>query len=191
MTPETVTLGHLAGLLDYPGPDLAARAESCLAALAGEHRTCADRLRRFAAAATRAPAGLEEAYTAAFDLAPVASPYVGDQLFGAGPQRSYLLSGLRELQRAAGVGPRAELPDHVAELLRLVVAPIPADVRDDLLRDGLAPALAKMLAALEAAGNPWADVVAAAGAVVAAAAGGETLAPRAEARPPPAQEVSP
>lgn len=47
-------------------------------------------------------------------------------------------------------------------MLRLAAAPIPADVRDDLVREGLAPVLAKMLAALEAATHPWADVVAAA-----------------------------
>jgi nitrate reductase delta subunit len=183
MRRDAATLRHLAGLLDYPGPDLPVRTAACLAALAAEDGAEVGRLRRFAAAAARGPTALEEAYTAAFDLAPVASPYVGDQLFGAGPQRAALLSGLRELQRDAGIPPGPELPDHVAEVLRLAAAPIPADVRDDLLLEGLAPALEKMLAALEAAGNPWADVVAAAR---------DAVAPRAaESRPEPVREVSP
>ena len=77
-------------------------------------------------------------------------------------ERSFLLSGLRELQREAGLAAGPELPDHVSEVLRLVAAPIPAAVRDDLVSEGLAPALGRMLAALERAGHPWADAVGAA-----------------------------
>ncbi len=163
MTHDPETLRRLAGLLEYPRPGLAARAAECAERLSADHVAAAGRLARFAAYALGAgDAALEEAYTSAFDLAPLASPYVGDLLFGASAERSYLLAGLRELQREAGLEPGAELPDHVAEVLRLVAAPIPDDVRDDLLRDGLAPALKTMLAALRAAGHPWADVVAAA-----------------------------
>lgn len=163
MTRDADTLRLLADVLEYPGPGLAARAAECAARLAPDHAEGAARLTRFAGFARSAGAGaLEEAYTSAFDLAPVCTPYVGDQLFGASRERSLLLAGLREVQREAGLAASAELPDHVSEVLRLVAAPIPADVRDDLVRDGLAPALRKMLAALEAARHPWADVLAAA-----------------------------
>ena len=183
MSADPVVLRQLAAVLAYPGPDLAARAAECAEALAAEHEAAAARLGRFALLALGAGhAALEEAYTAAFDLAPVASPYVGDQLFGASAERSHLLAGLQELRRAAGLAPAPELPDHVTEVLRLAAAPIPAEVREDLVRDGLAPALEKMLAALLAARNPWADVVAAAI---------EVLAPRAAAVPAGALEVSP
>jgi nitrate reductase delta subunit len=177
VTPGAATLRALADLLGYPGPDLALRAAACAAALGGDAR-----LRRLAAAAAGGTAALEEAYVAAFDLAPIACPYVGDHLFGAGPERARLLAALRELQRDAGVGAGAELPDHVAELLRLAAGPIPDDVRADLLREGLAPALEEMRAALEAAGNPWVDVVAA---VL------DAVAPRAAASVAGAQEVAP
>jgi nitrate reductase delta subunit len=163
MTPAADTLRRLADVLAYPGPGLAARAAECAAAIAPDHPAGAGRLARFAAfAQASGAAALEEAYTSAFDLAPLASPYVGDQLFGASRERSYLLSGLNELRGEAGLAPGVELADHVAEVLRLAAAPIPEDVREDLLRDGLAPALAKMLAALDAARHPWADAVAAA-----------------------------
>jgi nitrate reductase delta subunit len=162
MTPEPAILERLADVLAYPDAALAGRAAECAAALAPAHPGAAARLARFARFAGSAGlAALEEAYTTAFDLSPVASPYVGDQLFGACRERSFLLSGLRELRRAAGLPDGHELPDHVAEVLRLAAAPIPDDVRDDLLRDGLAPALGKMLAALEAARHPWADALAA------------------------------
>jgi nitrate reductase molybdenum cofactor assembly chaperone NarJ/NarW len=178
-TPDTLRL--LADVLAYPRPGLAERAEACAAALAPERSAAAARLSRFASFARSAdPAALEEAYTAAFDLAPIASPYVGDQLFGASRERSFLLSGLRELQRQAGLEPAAELADHVSEVLRLAAAPIPADVRDDLVRDGLAPALEKMLAALEEARHPWADAVTAAL---------EAIAPRSRLDPVCAVEV--
>jgi nitrate reductase delta subunit len=163
MTRDPDTLRRLAALLSYPGPDLAPRAAECAELLAEGHPAAAERLARFATFALgTGPGAIEEAYTAAFDLAPLASPYVGDQLFGASAERAYLLSGLRALQRDAGVAPGEELADHVAEVLRLAAAPIPEDVREDLVGDGLVPALRKMLAALEAARHPWADVVAAA-----------------------------
>lgn len=190
MSPSPAVLLRLAALLDYPGPDLAARIGACADALAAAGGTGAARLRRFAAtAAAEGTAALEEAYTAAFDLAPLASPYLGDQLFGAGAERAALLAGLRELQRDAGLAPGPELPDHVAEVLRLAAAPVPTDVRDDLVRDGLSPVLGKMLAALEAGRSPWADVVAA---VLEALAGAEAAGSRpADAPRPLPVEVSP
>jgi nitrate reductase molybdenum cofactor assembly chaperone NarJ/NarW len=160
MQTDPRTLNLLAALLSYPGPRLALDAAESAAALAATHAPAAERLRRFASFACAADAA-EEAYTSAFDLAPLCSPYVGDQLFGASRERSLLLAGLREMQREAGLEPGPELPDHVAEVLRLVAAPIPGDVRDDIVRDGLAPAARKMLAALDEARHPWADVLAA------------------------------
>jgi nitrate reductase assembly molybdenum cofactor insertion protein NarJ len=169
VTTDPAALRLLAGLLAYPGPDLPAVAARCAAAIARTDPGAAARLARFGASAAGAsPAALEEAYVSAFEVAPVASPYVGDQLFGASAERAYLLSGLAELRREAGLAPTRELADHVAEVLRLAAAPIPEDVRDDLVRDGLAPTLGKMRAALEAAQNPWADVVAAAADVLSA-----------------------
>jgi nitrate reductase assembly molybdenum cofactor insertion protein NarJ len=171
----------LADLLAYPRPGLAGRAAECATFLERLAPEAAERLARFALFALSSDgAALEESYTSAFDLAPVASPYVGDQLFGASRERSLLLAGLRELQRQVGVAPAGELADHVSEVLRLAAAPIPGDVRHDLVHDGLAPALAKMLAALEEARHPWADVVAAAL---------EALAPGACPRRPPALEA--
>jgi nitrate reductase assembly molybdenum cofactor insertion protein NarJ len=183
VTASPDALRRLAEVLAYPGPAVAAAAAECAAELAAEHPGGAERLARFAAwARASGLAALEEAYTSAFDLAPVASPYVGDQLFGASRERSLLLAGLAELRREAGLEGGAELADHVSEVLRLVAAPIPADVRDDLVAEGLAPALRKMLAALEDARHPFADAVAAAV---------ELVEPHAAASPARALEVLP
>jgi nitrate reductase assembly molybdenum cofactor insertion protein NarJ len=183
VTPAPDALRRLAELLAYPGPSLAATAAECAVELAAAHPQGAERLARFADwARTAGLAALEEAYTSGFDLAPLASPYVGDQLFGASRERSLLLAGLAELRRDAGLAAGTELADHVSEVLRLVAAPIPEDVRADLVTEGLAPALKKMLAALEEARHPWADAVAAAAAAVE---------PRADASPARALEASP
>ncbi|HET9595224.1 MAG TPA: molecular chaperone TorD family protein [Anaeromyxobacteraceae bacterium] len=152
----------LADVLSYPGAALAEDAAACAAALAPAHPAAAERLARFAAFAREVePSVAEEAYTCAFDVSPLTSPYVGDQLFGPTRERALLLSGLRQLQRQAGVEGGAELPDHVCEVLRLLAAPLPQEIRDDLAREGLAPAARRMLAVLDEAHHPWADVLAA------------------------------
>jgi nitrate reductase delta subunit len=172
VTPSNEVLWLLSDVLAYPGPGLAVTAAECAAELAAGHPEAAARMAGFAAWARSAGRdAIEEAYTAAFDLAPVASPYVGDQLFGASRERSFLLSGLRELRREAGLPATVELADHVSEVLRLAAAPVPADVREDLLADGLAPALAKMQAALEQARHPWAGAIAAAALTIGPRAG--------------------
>jgi nitrate reductase delta subunit len=183
--PETLRL--LADALAYPGPPLADDAARCAGRLAATHPAAAERLARFAAFARSSRlAELEEGYTAAFELSPVCSPYVGDQLFGASAERSLLLAGLRELQADAGLEGGRELPDHVCEVLRLAAADLPADVRGDLVRDGLAPAAKKMCAALEAVGHPWADVL---GAVAEAVAVED--APPVRSNPLPVMESTP
>jgi nitrate reductase assembly molybdenum cofactor insertion protein NarJ len=148
----------LARVAAYPGPEVAAEAAECAAALAPAHPDAARRLARFAAFA-RDRAAAEEAYTSAFDLAPLTSPYVGDQLFGESRERALLMAWLKELQRDGGVAPATELPDHVSEVLRLLASGLPADVRDDLAHDALVPAARKMLAPLEEARHPYADVL--------------------------------
>jgi nitrate reductase assembly molybdenum cofactor insertion protein NarJ len=162
MEPRPEVLPLLASLAAYPGPSLAAGSAGCAAALAASHPAAAERLARFAAFA-RDPVAAEEAYTSAFDLAPLASPYVGDQLFGESRERALLMAWLRGLQRDAGLPEATELPDHLGEVLRLMAAGLPADVAGDLARDAVVPAARKILALLEEARHPYADLV---GAVV-------------------------
>lgn len=115
-------------------------------------------------------ARLQEAYTAAFELAPVASPYLGDHLFGPSAARHLFLAKVKRLLAAAGVDPGAELPDHLSVVLRLAaVAPRSREI-DELLADGALPAARAMHAALESAGNPWAGVLADTVAALASAA---------------------
>jgi nitrate reductase assembly molybdenum cofactor insertion protein NarJ len=158
----------LARVLDYPA-DLAADARAAAEALASLP-VAAGRLQRLAERAEHDPAALEEAYVSAFELAPLASPFVGDQLFGASQARHLFLARVGAMQRAAGLDVAPELPDHLSCVLRLLAtAPpssepataSPSQERDDLARDGALPAARQMLQALEAANHPYADALAA------------------------------
>jgi nitrate reductase assembly molybdenum cofactor insertion protein NarJ len=160
MDPHPRIVHLLARVSAYPGRAIVAELRECAAALGGSHPGAAGRLLRFAAFA-RDPVAAEEAYTSAFDLAPVTSPYVGDQLFGESRERALLMAWLKELQRDGGIAAASELPDHLSEVLKVLAAELPDDVRGDLARDAVVPAARKMLAALDEARHPYADVIAA------------------------------
>jgi nitrate reductase delta subunit len=150
--------GALSALLSYPGDDAAARA-AAVRDLA-EGTAAAGPLSRFAAAAAgRSVDALRELYTATFDLEPACAPYVGHHLVGDGPLRGPLLARLVEVYAAGGYRAREELPDHLAEVLAfLAEAPATAE-RDDLVRDGLLPAVERMLEALRDRENPYRDLL--------------------------------
>lgn len=145
-----------ADLLSYPGPEVLAVVDRCMAGrLAPEH------LLAFRAEAERlGVSGLEEAYTAAFDLDPACSLYVGHHVFGENARRSVFMVRLAELYRASGL-PQCdrELPDHLPVVLRYLDAAAPCPQADDLLRDALVPALGRLVDRLEPAHHPYTPVL--------------------------------
>jgi nitrate reductase delta subunit len=147
-------MGALGDLLRYPGSGLAEAARRAAGLARGTRAGAA--LEGFAReAAGRPPASLEELYTATFDLDPACVPYVGHQLLGESPVRGALLAELMGVYARAGWAPREELGDHVAEVLSFLAVAPDGPERDDLVRDGLLPALEKMLEALPDRGNPY------------------------------------
>ncbi|GEJ56970.1 nitrate reductase molybdenum cofactor assembly chaperone [Anaeromyxobacter diazotrophicus] len=173
-----------ADLLSYPRGQVAAAAARAQA-LAGARGEAGTALARFTAAVgAHDGTWLEELYTSTFDLAPACAPYVGHQLFGDSPIRGPFLAKLAEVFAAGGFQPREELGDHVAEVLRFAAQAPPAPALDELLRDGLVPALEKMIASLEEPRNPYREVLAALLALLALLGRGSADAARA------AQEVA-
>jgi nitrate reductase delta subunit len=168
--PHRRLCARLAHLLAYPHEDPGPAARDALA-LAGDGPGH-DPLARFERAAAGAGLhGLQELYTATFDLRPACAPYLGAQLLPEdSPLRGRLLAKLLEVYEAEGFRPREELADHVAEVLGFLAAARPGPVRDDLVADGLVPAIDRMLAALDGARNPYRDLLAAARALLAPAA---------------------
>jgi nitrate reductase delta subunit len=150
----------LAELLSYPG----ARTTEAIRALLDRSRdpiteAALAPLGEFSRGESAAP--LQEIFTSTFDLQPACAPYVGHHLLGEdSPLRGPLLARLAGIYAAHGFTPREELGDHVAEVLRFLAVAPPSAERDDLVRDGLLPALAKMLEGFEDRTNPYREVLA-------------------------------
>lgn len=146
-------LAAAAELLEYPSRDPRPPLARVLARVSPR---IARELDRFAAWALGAPQeAREELHTTTFDLSPLCPPYVGHHLCGESPVRGLFLSRLAGVYAAHGfVPPPGELPDHLATALRFAAAAHGRD-RDDLVEDGLVPAVAKMREALRGRANPY------------------------------------
>ena len=156
----------LAELLEYPGPDLPARARQCEMLLTGRPEAAAT-MKDFAAFAGAEDQGrLEEIYTSSFDLNPQCYPYAGYQLFGEDPKRSELMIGLQQSFCARGFNAGTELPDHVPLLLRFLSELDDPEMERELRDLVLSPCLAKMAKTLEEKNNPYAKAVSAALSVI-------------------------
>ena len=144
---------EFAGLFEYPRGDAAERARRCARV------SQSGALRRFADWIDKASAGeIEEAYCAAFEFLPAcAPPYLGHQLCADVEQRGLFIAALAGEYAREEFTPRAELPDHVSEVLRFLAVARDEQAREVLVRDGLRPALDRMASALE--GNPWRDLL--------------------------------
>lgn len=143
---EREALRLFADLLDYPRPALAALARRCQGLIdvdgAGDHLAAFHDF-----LATTPIEGQEEIYTGYFDLNPVCQPYVGYHLFGESYQRSAFLVGLKLQFEAAGFHlDRGEMPDRISVLLRFLAMSEEGEVNEELINEGLLPALARMLA---------------------------------------------
>src|SRR3990170_4540745 len=158
----TVPLDRLyllfAAALDYPGPALAEDARACRGLLAQFSSEAAGRMEEFGVfLAQTHPGQVQEVYTNAFDLQPVCYPYVGYQLFGESYKRGAFLAQLKEHYQACGFDAGRELPDHLPVILRFLGA-LP-EVDQELIEEGLIPALGTMVAAFADQPDPYGGVV--------------------------------
>ena len=137
-----------ATLLDYPSPTLADAAKECATLLTPQNSEASNLLRDFQELAASTDLGrMEEIYTGFFELNAVSHPYVGYHLFGETYKRSVFLLGLKERYAAHNFAHGAELADHLVVMLRFAAACSDAELVDELVRDALAPAIAKMVGA--------------------------------------------
>ncbi|MGE5139829.1 MAG: nitrate reductase molybdenum cofactor assembly chaperone [Rudaea sp.] len=137
----------LSQMLEYPNAQLSDAAEEGAALAAGRDPEAALLLGRFARGAASLPPGaLEEAFTQTFELNPERSLYVGYHLFGESYKRSLFLLGLKERYDRHGIDPGAELPDHLALMLRYISRVDDAAEVDEIIGQALVPALDRILA---------------------------------------------
>ena len=96
----------------------------------------------------------EELATATLDLSPAAAPYVGFQVWGESYQRGAFMAQLNRAMAELDIDPGGELPDHLAPILRYLVA---ADATLPELAGHLQTAVGKMIAILreKERGNPY------------------------------------
>jgi nitrate reductase delta subunit len=100
------------------------------------------------------PGEWEELYTRTLDLNPLATPYIGFQIYGESYQRGNFMALLNREMRLHQIDQGGELPDHLLPVLRylgVVSEPIPE------LLEALPQAVRRMQAVLRKAepGNPY------------------------------------
>ena len=98
---------------------------------------------------------IEEAFTGTFDLQSLCHPYVGYQLCGESQQRTMFMIKLQELYKQHEFVSGNELPDHLTEVLRFIGSISDQECRQEIIQDGLLPALEKITRGIESEGHPY------------------------------------
>ena len=147
---------QFATLLSYPNAEASATAVACQKLLQENRPEIAPQLQNFVELVKSSDrARVEEIFTSTFDLQPVCHPYVGYQLCGESQQRTMFLMKLQELYRQHDYHPGGELPDHLSEMLRFIGITGDQSCRQELISDGVLPALEKIIQAIENDDHPY------------------------------------
>lgn len=166
---RTQVYDALARLCEYPGEDTPVVAQALVAALeappaavlgthpvaalgagaatsaSGTNDRCIPIARAFGAFVGDLPLhDLEEIYVRTFDLHAAVCLDVGYQLFGETYKRGAFLVTMKGAARRHDLQGTVELSDHLSVALRLLGRLAPEEDPDELVRDALIPALAKM-----------------------------------------------
>ena len=150
----------LADLVTYPGRGYRTTLLAAADELAVLSPRAEQEIEAFAASLEDLSLGqLQELYTAAFDLSPVCPLDLGWHLFGEQYERGAFLVRMRDALDAHGIAESTELPDHLSYVLQLAGCVPPSAM--PLASEQLDAALAKMTAALDAAGSPFRHLISA------------------------------
>lgn len=157
MTVAQQTLCHyFADLLSYPDGATRQTATDCATLLQALYPESAKPLTGFVKFLdVEDAARIEEIFTETFDLQPACHPYVGYQLCGESQQRTMFLIKLQQLYKQYSFHGDSELPDHLSTMLRFVGTVPDHDCRQELVCDGLLPALEKLLQGLAQDDHPY------------------------------------
>lgn len=151
---------QFAALLTYPDPRVEELAAACAEQLQGISAEAGSALASFRDfLASSDPSRIEEAFTGTFDLQALCHPYVGYQLCGENQQRTFFMLRLREIYRQYDFTPGSDLPDHFSEVLRFVGSIDDQDCRQEIIDDGLRPALEKCVRGLEHDERPYLKLI--------------------------------
>ncbi len=149
-------------IFEYPGTATAQATAECASWLAAECPQAAALLQKFQSkVAGMSLSGIQELYTATFDMRPDSTTALGYHLFGDDVRRSFFMAKLKERLENHGIQAGAELPDHLPLVLRLAGCEGPGDERQTLINDCLIPGLSRMIQAFGQgeAGNPYREAI--------------------------------
>jgi len=136
---------HLAELLDFPGPGLAARGKALADRLASRYTDARIAIESFLAAVPEGTVEQQELHTRTFEVQALTTLDAGYVLFGDDYKRGEMLSNLNREHAKAGNDCGSELADHLPNLLRLLPKLENAGLREELVREVLVPALMLMI----------------------------------------------
>ncbi|OGA18821.1 MAG: hypothetical protein A3G25_02620 [Betaproteobacteria bacterium RIFCSPLOWO2_12_FULL_63_13] len=135
---------QLAGLFDFPAPGFAAKGRQLLNMMRERYPQAAGELEQFLGAIPDSTLDLQELHTRTFDVQSLTTLDLGYVLFGDDYKRGELLSNLTREHAQAGVDCAGELADHLPNVLRLIAALEDEDLRSELVRNILVPAIMLM-----------------------------------------------
>ena len=151
---------QFAALLCYPDQRVAERAAACSVSLRQVSPAACGFLDRFRGFIEASDASrIEEAFTGTFELQALCHPYVGFQLCGESQQRTMFMIKLRQLYRQHDFTPGNDLPDHLGELLRFLAKTSDQNCRQEIIQEGLLPALVKMSQGIDSENHPYLDII--------------------------------
>lgn len=145
--PDAKGYDHLARLFQYPTPALTLDAETAQTWLEKEHPESAALLTPFTFFVRSAPlADMEELFTRSFEVQAITTLDIGYVMFGDDYKRAELLVNLSREHQDAGNDCYSELPDHLPNVLRLIVRMKNRELAHELVDRILWPAIARMKA---------------------------------------------
>ena len=133
---------RLARLFEYPGESYV---ERCREAGLDEFASQMEKL---------SLSQIQEQFIATFDWNPATALDLGWHLYGEQYARGEFLVRVREQLRRFGIPESAELPDHITHILPLLACMEPDDAMP-FARDFVAPAVAKLVSALDQKKTPF------------------------------------
>ena len=147
---------QFATLLSYPSKSIINDATTCSADLklvSPEASTSLESFLTFLEA--NDISRIEEAFTGTFDLQSLCHPYVGYQLCGESQQRTIFMLKLKDIYQEYGFVSGNELPDHLTEVMRFIGSISDQECRQEIIQDGLLPALTKITLGIESDNHPY------------------------------------
>jgi nitrate reductase delta subunit len=147
---------QFAVLLSYPGQSITRDATACSADLKLVSPEASTSLESFLSFLKANDINrIEEAFTGTFDLQSLCHPYVGYQLCGESQQRTMFMIKLKDIYQEYGFVSGNELPDHLTEVMRFIGSISDQECRQEIIEDGLLPALAKITLGIESDNHPY------------------------------------